>query len=59
MMYLNMVRADMSEPEDKSGVTSEGGGGVRGEGSTGHQTNSIHVRNNDVYFRVLLPSNRD
>ena len=59
MMYLNMVHTDMSEPEDKSGVTSEGGGGVRGEGGNGHQTNSIHVRNNDVYFRVLLPSNRD
>ena len=51
-MYLNMVHADMSEPEDKSGVT--------GEGSNGHhQTNSIHVRNNDVYFRVSLPSNKD
>ena len=51
MMYLNMIHADMSEPEDKSGVT--------GEGSNGHQTNSIHVRNNNVYFRVSLPSNKD
>ena len=51
--------ADMSEPKDKSGVTGEGGGGKQREGSNGQQSNSIHVRNNDVYFRVWLPSNRD
>ena len=54
-----MVHADMSEPEDKSEVRGEGGGGEQRERSNGQQSNGIHVRNNDVYFRVRLPSNRD
>ena len=53
-----MVHADMSEPEDKSEVRGEGGGGEQRERSNGQQSNSIHVRNNDVYFRVRLPSNK-
>lgn len=50
--------ADMSEPEDKGGVRGEGGGGEEREGNNGQQSDGIHVRNNNVYFRHWLPSNR-
>ena len=48
----------MSEPEDKGGVRGEGGGGEERGGNNSQQSNGIHVRNNDVYFRHWLPSNR-